>query len=50
MKKVFTSGRKYENLRTGVLRYAVFKQIGNHLIRPRVPTQNCGLKLGYVLF
>ena len=44
---VFTSGRKYKNVHSGVLRYADFKNIGNHVIGPRVPTQNLGLKLGY---
>ena len=35
----------------GVLRYADLKKtIGNHVIGPRVPTQNWGLKLGYALF
>ena len=47
MKMMFTSGRKYKKMHSGVLRYADFKKIGNHVIGPRVPTQNLGLKLGY---
>ena len=50
MKMMFTSGRKYKKLHSGVLRYADFKKIGNHVIGPRVPTQNLGLKLGYACF
>ena len=50
MKMVFTSGRKYKKLHSGVLGYADFKKIGNHVIGPRVPTQNWGLKLGYAVF
>ena len=50
MKMMFTSGRKYKKLHSGVLRYADFIKIGNHVIGPRVPTQNLGLKLGYACF
>ena len=45
MKMVFTSGRKHENLHSGVLRHADFKTIGNHLIGSMVPIQNS--KLGF---
>ena len=50
MNLVFTSGRKYEHLRTWILRCGDFIKIVSHLIGPRVPTQNWGLKLGYALF
>ena len=42
--------KKYKKLHSGVLRYADFNKIGNHVIGPRVPTQNLGLKLGYACF
>ena len=44
MKMVFTSGRKYKQLHSGILGYADFKIIGNYVIGPRVPTQNWGMR------
>ena len=47
MKMMFTSGRKYTKLHSGVLRYADFKKIGKPRDWTKGSHSKFGLKLGY---